>query len=349
MISTQKEIGTIDGEPVIEVSLKNENGMEIRVINWGATVTHIFMPDDDGKRTDIVLGFDDLADYETNVPYFGAVCGRYANRIAGGQFTMDGETFQLAQNDRGNSLHGGERGFDKRMWTVNLCEEGMVEFGYLSPDGEEGYPGRIKVRVRYVLSDRDELTLSYFADSDRDTILNLTNHTYFNLAGEGTGTILNHNLKINASKFLPIDETFIPTGEFRSVKGSAMDFTIKKRVGAAIEADDPQLKIADGYDFNFAIDKEKVLMLAAALEDPASGRRMEVHTTEPGIQVYTANSLDGIKGKNGHVYNKNDAICLETQRFPDAPNQPNFPPSILKKGQEYFSITTYRFLSSSDM
>ena len=348
MTSEQKVIGKIGDEDLIQVILKNDNGMEVRLINLGATVTNLFVASEDGDQTDVVLGYDDFSEYENNEYYFGCICGRYANRIAGAKFSLNGEEFELDKNDGENSLHGGFNGFDKKTWKVNLCEEGMVEFACVSEDGEGGYPGRVKVRVRYVLSDRDELTLSYFAETDKDTVLSMTNHTYFNLAGEGSGTVLDHTLKVAASTFLAIDENSLPTGERRSVKGSPMDFTIKKRIGSAIESDDAQLKIANGFDFNFVIDKEKVIMICAVLEDPKSGRRMEVHTTEPGVQIYTANYLDKVKGKNGHVYDARDAVCLETQRFPDGPNNPDFPSTVLKKGEDYFSITTYRFLSSSE-
>lgn len=347
----KEEFGTTkDGTPVERYTLANTHGMEVRAMTYGGIVTNLRVPDKAGKLDDVVLGFDNLAGYMDNKPYFGAIIGRYANRIAKGKFTLDWKEYTLAVNNGPNSLHGGLRGFDKVVWHAEPFEKndavGIV-FTYLSKDGEEGYPGNLNTKVTYTLTDNDELTFDYEATTDKATPVNLTQHSYFNLAGEGHGDILGHLLRLNASRFTPVDKDLIPTGELRSVRGIPLDFTSPTAIGARINDKYEQLVIAGGYDHNYVIDHSADAMgLAARVEEPTTGRVMEVYTTEPGVQFYSGNFLDGtITGKQGHVYNRRNGFCLETQHYPDSPNHPEFPSTILRPGKTFHSRTSYKFLT----
>jgi aldose 1-epimerase len=340
---------TPDGQQVSIYTLTNSNGVEARVINYGGIVTSLRVPDRDGNLEDVVLGFDSLDGYVQEHPYFGAIIGRYGNRIRGGQFALEGETYRLPVNNGPNSLHGGEKGFDKVVWTAepfqNERGQGLV-LTYTSPDGHQGYPGTLQARVTYTLTDSNELIFDYLATTDKATPVNLTQHTYFNLAGDGSGSILNHEMMLNASRFTPVDSTLIPTGELRSVQGTPFDFRQPTPLGARIGQEEEQLRFGLGYDHNFVIDRAEgdSLTLAARVYEPTSGRVMEVLTTEPGVQLYTGNFLDGsLTGKEGTVYEHRTGFCLETQHFPDSPNQPSFPSTILRPGEEYRSTTVYRF------
>jgi len=328
-------------------TLTNKNGVQVAITNYGGRVVSIRVPDRQGQMADIVLGFDNLDGYLGNDPYFGAIVGRYANRIAKGRFTLDGVEYKLALNDGPNSLHGGTKGFDKVVWkAMELAKENSaLELTYLSKDGEEGYPGNLSVKVTYTLSDENELWIDYRATTDKDTVLNLSNHSYFNLAGEGNGDILQHLMMINADRFTPVDATLIPTGELRSVAATPFDFRHPTAIGARINDDNEQLKLGHGYDHNFVLDRKgSGLVLAARVVEPTSGRVLEVKTTQPGIQFYTGNFLDGtIHGKGGKVYGHRSAFCLETQHFPDSPNHPGFPSTELKPGQTFHQITVFKF------
>ena len=329
---------TADGREVAAFVLANANGMRAKVIDYGATIVSVEVPDRDGKLADVVLGFDGIEGYQgADNPYFGATCGRYANRIAKGGFTLDGTGYSLATNNEPNALHGGLVGFDKRMWDAEITGDNAVRMVLTSPDGEEGYPGTLKVELVYSLSDANELALEYTATADRKTVLNLTNHSYFNLAGGGT--ILNHVAQLNADRYTVVDDDAIPTGELRAVAGTEMDFRAPKTIGAEID------RTAEGYDHNYCINQpaEGGLTLAAKVVDPASGRTLECRTTEPGVQLYTGNFLDNIKGKNGAVYNKQEGFCLETQHYPDSPNQPGFPSTELAPGETYAHTCIYKF------
>ena len=340
---THRQFGLMpDGERIEIFSLKNDRGMEVCVINYGGIISSIKLPDRDGRLDDIVLGHDSLDGYLHRSRYFGALIGRFANRIARGRFTLNGVEYQLAVNNGQNHLHGGVRGFDKVLWAAQEIDDG-VELTYLSRDGEENYPGNLNATVTYRLNDADELRIDYYATTDRDTIINLTNHSYFNLAG--SGTILNHELQIEADAFTPIDETLIPTGEIRSVKGTPMDFTSPTAIGSVINNDDDQLRIAGGYDHNFVLRGDTgTLRKVARLYDPQSGRVMQVITTQPGLQFYSGNYLDGtLVGRSGRAYLKNSGCCLEAQHFPDSPNQPDFPSTVLRPGEKYHHTTIYRF------
>ncbi len=336
---------TEDGQPVDLYILTNKNGVEAAITNYGGTVVSLKVADRNGKFEDVVLGYDNLDGYATGKAYIGATVGRYANRIAHATFTLDGTTYTLAKNDGDNHLHGG---FNKRVWTakdVSSIAGQALELTYLSKDGEEGFPGNLPVKVVYTLTDQNELKIDYSATTDKDTVLNLTNHAYFDLAGQGNGDILQQQIMIKADRFTPIDATSIPTGELRSVKGTPFDFTNSTAIGARIDQDDQQLKLGRGYDHNWVLNNGTPgsLFLAAQAYDPHSGRVLEVSTTEPGIQLYTGNFLDGIHGKDGKVYNRRYAFCLETQHFPDSPNHPNFPSAELKPGQHFQSTTVYKF------
>lgn len=339
---------TLDGVKVNLHTLKNHSGMEVRVMDFGATIVSIRVPDQQGQLGNVALGFDNLANYETNSPYFGALVGRYGNRIAKGKFTLDGTTYSLATNNGPNSLHGGLKGFDKAVWqaqTKQTAAGPAIEFTHVSKDGEEGYPGQLTMKVVYTLTDQNELRLDYTATTDKDTVVNLTNHSYFNLAGQGTGDVLGHEVLLNASHFTPVDATLIPTGELRPVKGTPFDFTKPTAIGARIAQADEQLKFGGGYDHNWVLDRDgESLALAARVTEPTSGRVMEVLTTEPGVQFYTGNFLDGtLTGLEGKVYKQRYGLCLETQHYPDSPNHANFPPVTLKPGQTYRTTTVYRF------
>ncbi|WP_149499526.1 aldose epimerase family protein [Roseiconus lacunae] len=332
------------------VSLTNEHGMSIKVTNYGAIIMSIVVPDKDGKLADVALGYDDIRSYTNAVdkPYFGAVVGRYGNRIAKGKFTIDGEEYSLPINNPPNSLHGGIIGFDKVIWDIQVEEsKNAVKLSYLAKDGEEGYPGNLSCSVTYTLTDENEIKVEYFATTDKATPVNLTQHTYFNLAGEGEGDILDHQLMINANRFTPVDETLIPTGKTPAVQGTPFDFTTAKAIGRDINSDNEQLRFGGGYDHNWVLDKggqTGELTLAARVVEPKSGRVMEVSTTEPGIQFYCGNFLDGrLIGKSGKEYVYRGGFCLETQHYPDSPNQPNFPSTTLKPGDEYETTTIFKF------
>jgi aldose 1-epimerase len=338
---------TADGAPVDIYTLRNAAGMEVAVTTYGGRIVSLKAPGRDGKFADVVLGFDNLEGYLGVHPYFGAIVGRYGNRIAKGQFKLGGKTYKLAVNDGANSLHGGLKGFDKVVWTGREVPGGdpSVELTYLSKDGEEGYPGNLTQKVTYTLTAANELRLDYSATTDKDTVLNVTNHSYFNLAGQGHGDILGHVLQLNASKLTPTDAGLIPTGELKSVEGTPFDFRQPTVIGARIGADDEQIKRGGGYDHNFIVDGEPgTLRLAARVTEPTSGRVLEVSTTEPGVQFYTGNFLDGkVQGKGGVAYARRTGFCLETQHFPDSPNHPAFPTTTLKPGAEYKSTTVFKF------
>lgn len=341
---------TTEGEAVNIYTLRNANGIEARVTNYGGIIVSLRVPDREGNFDDIVLGYDSLADYLKGSPYFGSIIGRYGNRIARGRFTLDGQTYTLATNDGPNHLHGGVKGFDKVVWQAEPFQNengvGLV-LTYTSPDGEEGYPGTLQARVTYTLTNQNELIFDYYATTDKPTPVNLTQHSYFNLAGDGKRDILDHVVMLNAKSFTPVDSTLIPTGEIRSVAGTPFDFTTPTPIGARINADDEQIRYGRGYDHNFVLEKdgpEGEPTLAARVYEPTTGRVMEVYTTEPGVQFYTGNFLDGtLRGKNGVVYHHRYGFCLETQHFPDSPNKPNFPSTILRPGDEYRSRTIYKF------
>ena len=340
---------TTDGQEVDLYILTNNGGVEVAITNFGATVVSLKVPDRQGKVADVVLGYDDLDGYVTDKAHFGATVGRYANRIAHGKFVLNGTTYTLAKNNGENHLHGGIRGFDKVLWTakdVSTPAAAALQLNYLSKDGEEGYPGNLSAQVTYTLANNNELRIDYAATTDKDTIVNLTNHSYFNLAGQGQGDILQHQLRLDASRFTPVDATLIPAGEIRSVKGTPFDFTHSTAIGSRIGQDDEQLKLGQGYDHNFVLDDDirGKPVLAAEVYEPTSGRTMEVWTTEPGIQFYTGNFLDGTAhGKAGRTYPRRSGFCLETQHFPDSPNKPKFPSTILKPGTRFKSTTIYKF------
>lgn len=339
---------TADGESVDIYTLKNRNGMEAKITNYGGIVVSLTAPDRNKKYADVVLGFNDLDSYLKGHPYFGAIIGRYGNRIAKGRFTLNGVEYKLAVNNGENHLHGGIKGFDKVVWTAKPMKTkagAVLSLTYLSKDGEEGYPGNLTVKVDYTLTNRDELRIDYFAQTDKDTVTNLTHHSYFNLAGEGNGDILSHQLMINANQFTPTDAGSIPTGELRNVQGTPFSFLTSTTIGARIDQDDQQLKFGGGYDHNWVVNgKAGSLRQAATAYESTSGRVMEVWTTEPGVQFYTGNFLDGtLTGKSGKPYPKRSGFCLETQHYPDSPNKPAFPTTTLKAGKPYRSTTIYRF------
>jgi aldose 1-epimerase len=331
-----------DGKAVDVFTLTNRNGVQVRAITYGGIITSIRVPDRSGAFGDVVLGFDELASYLKGHPFFGAIVGRYGNRIAKGQFTLDGRTYKLATNNGANHLHGGNVGFDKVVWAAQPSAEGIgVVFTHTSPDGDEGYPGTLAVRVTYTLTDKNELTVDYRAATDKPTPVNLTQHSYFNLAG--SGDILSHELTIQADRYTPVDSTLIPTGELASVDGTPFDFRTPTAIGARIDQPHPQLKFGQGYDHNFVLNGSGMRPVVRVTE-PKSGRTLAVATTEPGLQFYTANYLDGtLTGKGGQVYNRRAAFCLETQHYPDSPNKPAFPSTIVKPGQEYSSRTVFTF------
>lgn len=339
---------TAAGEAVELFKLSNGKGMTVGITNYGGIVTSIEVPDRDGKPGDVALGLDTLADYEARSPYFGCITGRYANRIAGGKFELDGTTHELAVNNGPNALHGGLKGFDKVVWDAKTrkSEDGVsLILTRTSPDGEEGYPGNLETTVTYTVTDANELRIDYRATTDKPTVVNLTNHTYFNLEGHGAGSILDHVLTIRAAKFTPTDDTGIPTGELRPVAGTPLDFTKAKPIRRDIGADDEQISFGKGFDHNYVLDGEAgKLRTVARISAPESGRIMEVATTEPGMQLYTANFMSKMDGKDGATYDFRGAFCLETQHFPDSPNQPSFPSTRLDPGKVYETTTVYRFL-----
>jgi aldose 1-epimerase len=339
---------TEDGTEVSLYTLTNSNGLAVSITNYGGIVTRLLIPDRSGELADVVLGYDSLDAYLLGSPYFGSLIGRYGNRIAGGRFTLDDVEYTLAANDGENHLHGGLQGFDKVVWSgepYGAADEAGVRLRYVSEDGEEGYPGRLRVAVTYALTDADELRIEYEAETDKATVVNLTHHGYFNLAGHASGDVLGHELTLNAGRFTPIDAGLIPTGELMDVVGTPMDFRTPTSIGARLGQDDQQLRFAGGYDHNFALDDyDGSLRLIARVHEPVSGRVMEVYTTEPGIQFYSGNFLDGSNvGKGGAAYEHRAGFCLETQHFPDSPNKPHFPSTVLRPGDTYQSTTIYRF------
>jgi aldose 1-epimerase len=340
---------TADGQSVDIYTLRNTHGMEARITNYGGIVVSLTAPDRDHNFADVVLGYNDLERYEKPpFPYFGAIIGRYGNRIAKGRFTLNGTEYKLATNNGENSLHGGIKGFDKMVWTASESRTAAgpaLALTYVSKDGEEGYPGNLRVRVVYTLTNNNELKIDYTASSDKDTVTNLTHHSYFNLAGEGNGDILNHRLVLKANRFVATDENAIPTGQLRSVANSPFDFRTANTIGARINQEtDEQIKFGKGYDHTWVVNgRAGLLRQAAVVYEPTSGRVMEVWTTEPGVQFYTGNYLDGVIGKSGKPYPRRSGFCLETQHYPDSPNQPNFPTTTLRKGATYRSTTIYRF------
>jgi aldose 1-epimerase len=340
---------TKDGQSVDLYTLRNTKGMETKITNYGGIVVTLTAPDRDHKFADVALGYNDLESYmNPPFPYFGAIIGRYGNRIAKGRFTLNDHEYKLAVNNGENHLHGGLKGFDKVVWTAKqktTSDGPALVLSYLSKDGEEGYPGNLRVTVTYTLTNNNELKIDYSATTDKDTVTNLTHHSYFNLAGEGNGDILNHMVVLKASRFVPTDAGSIPTGELKNVAGTPFDFLQPNAIGARINQDDEQLKLGNGYDHTWVIDGSAgVLRMAASVFEPTSGRVMEVWTTEPGVQFYTGNFLDGSRpGKSGHAYPRRSGFCLETQHYPDSPNRPNFPTTTLRKGATYRSTTIYRF------
>jgi len=341
------QVAESDFDSVREFTLKNSQGMSVRLINYGAIVTAIEVPDRHGKTADVTLGYNSLEGYVNAVdrPYFGAIVGRYGNRIAKGKFTLNGKEYTLATNNGENHLHGGNIGFDKVIWTANVTGPNTIQFSYLARNGEEGYPGNLSIRVTYTLTDKSELRIDYSATTDTATPVNLTSHSYFNLSGEGSPTILDHQLMISANAFTPVNQGLIPTGEIRPVAGTPFDFRTPKTIGKDIGNDDIQLKYGLGYDHNWVLNKgQGGMTLAATLYEPRSGRFMEVFTEEPGLQFYCGNFLDGrLTGKSGKHYAHRSGLCLETQHYPDSPNQPGFPSTILEPGKEYKTATVYKF------
>lgn len=339
---------TADGKGVEIYTLTNSVGAEARIMTYGGTVVSLKVPDKSGKLGDIVLGFDSVADYERHTGFFGALIGRYGNRIAKGKFSLGGKEYTLATNNGENHLHGGVKGYDRVVWTAKprtSAAGASLELKYLSKDGDEGYPGNLNITVIYTLTEKNELKIVYSATTDKATVINLTHHSYFNLAGAGSPTILDHELTIAGSKFTPTDAGSIPTGELLNVKGTPFDFTKATAIGKRIEQDDEQLKFGKGYDHNWALDKTgKALTLGATVYEKTTGRVMKVLTTEPGMQFYSGNFLDGsIKGKSGQDYPLRSGFCLEAQHYPDSPNEPKFPSTALKPGQKYSQTTVYQF------
>lgn len=334
--------GDVDGQQVLQCTLKNSRGMEVRILNYGGTVTDILVPDGEGKAANMILGYDSLAGYrQPGNPYFGCLVGRYANRIARGRFILDGKEYVLAGNNNGNALHGGLQGFDKKIWQMKFAEgDSSLELRYTSKDGEEGYPGNLQVKVVYTLTGNNELYIDYTATTDKATPVNLSNHCYFNLSGGKDNTILEHELELAASRFTAVDAQLIPTGQLPGVSGTPMDFTRPKRIGRDID------QVPGGFDHNFVLDTgTAALRRAAKLYHPGSGRWMEVWTTAPGIQFYSGNFLDGTLKytRSGAPYAKHAGLCLETQHFPDAPNQPGFPNTVLRPGETYRQTSIYKF------
>ena len=338
-----------DGKPVDAYTLVNAHGIRARILTYGAIVQTLETPDRAGAMDDIVLGFDDLAGYVKSSPYFGAIVGRYGNRIARGRFTLDGKTYTLATNNGPNHLHGGLKGFDKVVWDAQSFrgDSGVgVALTYTSPDGEEGYPGTLHAKVTYTLNDRDELTMEAEATTDKATPVNLTNHTYWNLAGDGKRDILGHLLMIESNHIVPVDSTLIPTGQLMPVDGTPFDFRSPTAIGARIEDPHAQLRTGQGYDHTFVLDRASGTGVkhAVRVTEPTTGRTLDISTTEPGVQVYSGNFLDGtVVGKHGHVYRRRSGLALETHHFPDSPNQPTFPSTILRPGETYRTRTVWRF------
>ena len=342
---------TASGQPVAACTLTNANGMEVQLISYGGTITSIRVPDRNGEMANVVLSFDNLSDYETKSPYFGCITGRYANRIANATFELDGVRYNLTANEGVNSLHGGVHGFDKKVWVGReIKRDGVngVEFSYLSPDGEESFPGNLDITVTYFLTDANELRMEYIATTDAPTVLTLTNHSYFNLVGEGSGNIQDHILMLNADRYTPINTSLIPTGELAPVAGTPFDFRSPKVIAPGQRSSHEQIVLAHGYDHNFVLNREDLtdtrLILAARAYEPLFGRILEVWTTEPCIQFYAGNFLDGsVVGASGRIYRQSDGFALETQHFPDSPNQPHFPSTVLRPGETYRTTTIFKF------
>lgn len=336
---------TSDGKPVNVYALRNTNGCEARIMNFGGIVLSLTMPDKNGKVGDVVLGHDTFAPYQTNSPYFGALIGRYGNRIAKGKFTLDGQTYTLAQNNPPNNLHGGPNGFDKVLWKVKPIKTKAgpaLELTYLSKDGDQGFPGNLNVTAVYTLTEDNSFQVDFTATTDKPTLCNLTHHSYFNLAG--SGDVLNHEVQILAGKFTPCNSTQIPTGELRPVKGTPFDFTSPTKIGAHINDNDDQIKNGSGYDHNFVLNKKPgELSLAARVTESTSGRVLEVSTTEPGLQFYSGNFIGDLPGKNGAQYHNHSGFAMEAQHFPDSPNHPDFPSPVLRPGQTYHNTIIYHF------
>ena len=336
----------VDGKPVSLYVLENDQGTVAEITNYGGKVVSLWLPDKSGNYEDVVLGHENIEDFlNAKEKYFGALIGRYGNRIAHGKFTLDGKEYTLATNNGVNSLHGGNKGFDAVVWDAEQVDGQTLELTYLSKDGEEGYPGNLSVRVLYQLTDANELKIEYWATTDQSTVVNLTHHSFFNLHGAGNGTINDHLLQIHAAHYTPVDAGLIPTGEIAAVEGTPFDFQELKPIGAELEVKDQQLDYGMGYDHNFVLEQNgEGLNYAAKVVEPTSGRALEVYTNEPGLQFYGGNFLDGsIVGKEGKAYEFRTAFCLETQHFPDSPNQPNFPSTRLDPGEEYYSICVYKF------
>jgi aldose 1-epimerase len=337
-----------DGTLVDLYTLTNKNGLQAQITNYGGALVALKTPDRRSQLGDIVLGYDEPTGYVQGSSFIGALIGRYANRIARGKFSLAGVEYQLAQNNGVNHLHGGPRGFYRVVWQARELRRAdgvALQLSYFSKDGEEGYPGNLSVTVTYILTDANELRIEYAATTDKETIVNLTSHSYFNLRGAGSGNILQHVLRINADRFTPVDETLIPTGELKEVNGTPFDFTRPTAIGSRINQDDEQLRLGKGYDHNFVLNKRgKELSLAAELYEPVSGRAMQMWTTEPGVQFYSGNFLDNVRGKEGKIYHQRDGFCLEAQHFPDSPNRPSFPSSVLKPNERYTQKTVYKFM-----
>lgn len=350
IISENAFKGTHKGKPTALYTLKNRNGMVVQITNFGAKIVSIYVPDHKGNFADIVLGYESIEGYIKGNPYFGAICGRCANRIANGQFVIDGIKYQLPVNNGPNSLHGGPEGFNNQVFDtkeiISTPEGEKVEMEYISKDGEMGYPGSVTFKVTYYVTNSNELRLDYEASTDKATHVNIASHSFFNLSGEGNGDILNHELTINADKFTPVSDVLIPTGELKAVEGTPMDFRKPEIIGKRIDDNFDQLSYGKGYDHNWVISRDKPgeLTLAAVCYDPKSKRKMEVHTTQPGVQLYTGNWLDGSdKGKGGKSYSKRSALCLETQNFPDSPNKQGFPSTLLRPGEIYKHTCLHKF------
>lgn len=336
---------TSAGETIERFVLTNQSGVTVALLSLGCIIQSVDAPDRDGAFANVALGFSGLDDYLTNLPFFGCIAGRYANRIAGGQFELDGERYELVVNERGNTLHGGKQGFNRFVWEASPLDDGRlgVAFHRSSPDREEGFPGKLDVTVTYELSDQNDLSIDYRATTDKPTIVNLTNHSYFNLAGEGNGSIETHRLQIDASSFTPVDEKLIPTGELRSVAGTPFDFRFGKLIGQGLRSDDEQIRLATGFDHNFVLDGAG-LKRAALLSHSGTGRTLTVQTTKPGVQFYAGNFLNGaLYGPSGRAYRQSDGLALETQFFPNSPNEPSFPSPVLRPGDEYRHQTIYTF------
>ena len=342
---------TTDGDRADLYRLSNDAGMDLAITNYGAAVVELCVPDRDGNRADVVLGFDSLSGYLAHSEYFGAIIGRYANRIAGGGFSLDNNEHRLTRNEGDNHLHGGTKGFDKALWQSepdSSHRHVALKHTYFSRDGEEGYPGNLLVNVIYTLTNDNVLTIEYTATTDQPTVVNLSHHSYFNLAGDGSGEILKHELMINADLFTPVDRSLMPTGEVKNVRGTALDFTRMTRIGKRIDRNEDQLAHGRGYDHNWILNRRGgQLVLAAKVHEPKCGRTMELYTTEPGLQFYSGNMIgESVMGKAGHVYRPRCGLCLEPQHFPDSPNQPQFPATVLKPGDQYRQTSAFKFYVS---